>query len=116
VSSSQERSPEGSSADHSRSGQDVADAIGVAERGSAVQEVHDRGTENKPGQAPVEQTAGDPEMTEGQVVPGDGEPGDIRTSGPMPDEQTSGAAQSVQGARASDRIAAGEEPPPDPSA
>jgi hypothetical protein len=34
----------------------------------------------------------------------------------MPDEQTSGAAQSVQGARASDRVAAGEDPPRDPSA
>ena len=58
-------------ADHSRSGDDVAEAIEVAERGSSVQEVHDRLEDSKPGAAPVERTAGDPEMTEGQVVLGD---------------------------------------------
>ena len=107
MSSPQDPATEGSSADHSRSGDDIAEAIGVAEAGSSVQEVHDRGTENTSGQAPVEQTAGDPEMTEGQVVLGDGERGENRTSG---------AAQSVQGARTSDRVAAGEAPPQDPSA
>ncbi|MGZ4506335.1 MAG: hypothetical protein ACXVX0_03690 [Blastococcus sp.] len=58
-------------ADHTRSGDDVAEAIGAAERGSSVQEVHDRPEDAKPGAAPVEQTAGDPEMTEGQVVLGE---------------------------------------------
>ena len=58
-------------ADHSRSGDDVAEAIEVAERGSSVQEVHDRPQDSTPGTAPVERTAGDPEMTEGQVVLGD---------------------------------------------
>ena len=58
-------------ADSTRSGDDVAEAIEVAERGSSVQEVHDRPEDSKPGAAPVEQTAGDPEMTEGQVVLGD---------------------------------------------
>ena len=38
-------STEGSSPDHSRSGEDIAEAIEVAERGSAVEEVHDQGTE-----------------------------------------------------------------------
>ena len=38
---------DGTSADHSRSGDDIAEAIEVAERGSAVEEVHDRGTENE---------------------------------------------------------------------
>jgi hypothetical protein len=116
VSAPQEPATEGTSADHSRSGDDVTEAVEVAERGSSVQDVHDRPAENKPGEAPVERTAGDPEMTEGQVVLGEGEPGENRTSGPMPDEQTSGAAQSVQGARASDRVAGNEEPPRDPSA
>jgi hypothetical protein len=116
VSSPQEPATEGTSPDHSRSGNDIAEAIEVAERGSSVQEVHDRGTENTTGEAPVEQAAGDPEMTEGQVVLGDGEAGESRSSGPMPAEGTSGAAQSVQGARASDRVAAGEDPPADPSA
>jgi hypothetical protein len=103
------------SPDDSRSGEDIAEAIEVAERGSSVEEVHDEGTDNKTAQAPVERTAGDPEMTEGQVVLGEGEPG-ASSSGPMPSEGTSGAAQSVVGARTSDRVAAGEEPPPDPSA
>jgi len=67
--------------DHSRSGQDIAEAIEVAEQGSSVEEVHDRGTENVSGEAPVEQTADDPEMTEGQVVLGDSEVGRHRAAG-----------------------------------
>ena len=116
MSSPQEPSTGGTSADHSRSGEDIAEAIGVAERGSSVQEVHDRGTENKTGEAPVEQSAGDPEMTEGRVVLGDGEPGRHRSIGLDPEAGSSGAAQSAPGARVSDRVAAGETPPPDPSA
>ncbi|SFE57412.1 hypothetical protein [Blastococcus tunisiensis] len=107
---------EGTSPDHARSGDDVADAIGVAERGSAVREVHDRGAEAKPGEAPVEQRHGDPEMTEGQVVLGEGEPGPNRSIGLDPEAGSSGAAQSHPGARISDRVAGGEPPPPDPSA
>jgi hypothetical protein len=67
---SQQPSTDGTSADHSRSGDDIAEAIEVAERGSSVQEVHDQGTEATSGEAPVERSAGDPEMTEGQVVYG----------------------------------------------
>jgi hypothetical protein len=107
VSSPQEPSTEGTSADHSRSGEDVAEAIGVAERGSSVQEVHDRGTENTTGEAPVERAAGDPEMTEGQVVLGEGESGHHRAIGLDPEAGSSGAAQSQPGARDSDRQAAG---------
>lgn len=102
--------------DHSRSGADVAAAIRVAEEGTAVPEVHDRGTENTTGEAPVEQVRDDPEMTEGQVVLGDGEPGGHRPIGTDPEGGSSGAAQSQPGARLSDRRAAGEEGPPDPSA
>jgi len=115
VSSPQEPSTEGAHADHSRSGDDVAEAIGVAEEGSSVQKVHDRGTENESGQAPVEQTAGDPEMTEGQVVLGEGRPGRHRAHDLDPEAGSGGAAQSHPGARISDRVAAGETPPPDPS-
>ena len=115
MSSPQEPSTEGAHADHSRSGDDVAEAIGVAEEGSSVQEVHDRGTENESGQAPVEQTAGDPEMTEGQVVLGEGRPGRHRAHDLDPEAGSGGAAQSHPGARISDRVAAGETPPPDPS-
>ena len=52
----------------------------MAEEGSRVEAVHDRGTENTTGEAPVEQTYGDPEMTEGQVVLGSGETGRHRAS------------------------------------
>ena len=116
MSSPQEPSTEGAHADHSRSGDDVAEAIEVAEQGSSVQEVHDRGTENRSGEAPVERTAGDPEMTEGQVVLGEGEGGRPRAVGLDPEGGSGGAAQSQPGARISDRVAAGETPPPDPSA
>ena len=103
---------DGTSADHSRSGEDIAEAIEVAERGSAVEEVHDQGTEAKSGEAPVEQTTGDPDMTEGQVVYGSGGDDDAAAPGtsPAPTEQSSGVAQSVVGARPSDQVAAGEEP------
>jgi hypothetical protein len=90
------------SPDHSRSGQDIGEAIEVAEAGSQVEEVHDRGTENTTGEAPVEQTYGDPEMTEGQVVLGDGESGPHRATDD-PEAGSSGAAQSVRGARPIDQ-------------
>ena len=70
---SQQPPTDGTSADHSRSGADIAEAIEVAERGSSVEEVHDRGTEAKSGEAPVERSADDPEMTEGQVAYGSGD-------------------------------------------
>jgi hypothetical protein len=89
---------EGTHADHSRSGDDIAEAIEVAEQDSQVEGVHDRGTENTTGEAPVEQTYGDPEMTEGQVVLGEGEHGRHRAPD-NPAEGTSGGAQSVIGAR-----------------
>jgi hypothetical protein len=116
VSSSQDADVERTSPDDSRSGADIAEAIEVAERGSSVREVHDRGTENTTGEAPVEQRHGDPEMTEGQVVLGDGEPGGHHSIGLDPAAGSSGAAQSEPGARISDRVAAGEEPPAGPSA
>ncbi len=109
---SQQPQTDGTSADHSRSGDDIAEAIGVAEQGSSVVEVHDRGTEAKSGEAPVERSAGDPEMTEGQVVHGS----DAGGSGAAPGTsagatpETSGVAQSVPGARPTDQVAAGQEP------
>jgi hypothetical protein len=116
MSSPEEPLTEGTEPDHSRSGADIAEAIEVAERGSSVQEVHDRGTENTTGEAPVEQRAGDPEMTEGQVVLGEGQPGHHSAPTQGPAEGSSGAAQSQTGPRVSDLVAAGDEPPEDPSA
>lgn len=103
---SQDPATEGTSADSSRSGADVAEAIEVAERDSAVQQVHDRPGDTRSGEAPVERSAGDPEMTEGQVVPGEGTTASATGSGPAPAVGVSGGAQSQQGARASDRAAA----------
>ena len=111
---SEQPATEGTSADHSRSGDDVAEAIEVAERGSTVEKVHDRGTEATTGEAPVERSAGDPEMTEGQVVYGSdatgsgaGEPAEGTT--PAATESSSGVAQSVVAGRTSDRVASGDE-------
>jgi hypothetical protein len=101
------------SPDHSRSGSDIAEAIGVAERGTDVEEVHDRGTEATSGTAPVERTAGDPEMTEGQVAYGSDETGDdgdpAPGTTPGPSDTSSGVAQSVVAGRTSDRVASGDE-------
>ena len=101
------------SPDHSRSGADIAEAIGVAERGSQVEEVHDEGAEATSGTAPVERTAGDPEMTEGQVAYGSDDDGDDGTPAPGttpgPSDTSSGVAQSVVAGRTSDRVASGDE-------
>lgn len=99
----------------SRSGADIAEAIDVAERGSSVQELHDRGTEDKSGAAPVEHVRGDPDMTEGEVVLGEGQPTDPRHAGLDPRTAAgSGGAQSQPGARISDRVAGGEPEPEGP--
>ncbi len=108
MSAPQEPATGDTSPDHSRSGDDIADAIGVAERGSQVEEVHDQGTETKSGAAPVERTAGDPEMTEGQVVYGsdgqeDDDGGAAPGTTPGPSDTSSGVAQSVPGARPIDQ-------------
>ena len=109
-------STEGTSPDHSRSGDDIAEAIEVAEQGSQVEEVHDKGTEATSGEAPVERTLGDPEMTEGQVVYGDdsgsGSGGSAAPgTTPGPADESSGVAQSVVAGRTPDRVASGDEEP-----
>ena len=91
--------PDDDPADHSLSGPDVAAAVRVAEEGTAVQEVH--GLPGAPGTAPVEQVAGDPEMTEGQVVLGEERAPEVGT--PDPARPSGGAAQSVRGARPIDQ-------------
>jgi hypothetical protein len=116
MSSPEEPATADTSPDHSRSGNDIAEAIGVAERGSRVEEVHDRGSEATSGTAPVERTAGDPEMTEGQVVYGSDETGGDQNDGdpapgttPGPSDTSSGVAQSVVAGRTPDRVASGDE-------
>src|SRR3954469_3909601 len=87
--------------DDARSGADIAEAIEVAEAGSRVEAVHDRGQFDTTGEAPVEQVRDDPEMTEGQVVYGSGSEGGTATGGA--EGVSSGAAQSVRGARPIDK-------------
>jgi hypothetical protein len=107
MSESEKADIEDTSPDHSRSGDDIAEAIGVAERGTNVEQVHDQGTEATSGTAPVERTAGDAEMTEGQVAYGSddtdtsGSPAPGTTRGPT--DTSSGVAQSVTGARPIDQ-------------
>jgi hypothetical protein len=110
MSSPQEPRTGDTSPDHSRSGRDIAEAIGVAERGTAVEEVHDRGADAKSGTAPVERTSGAPEMTEGQVAYGSDETGTGDSGGspapgttPGPTDTSSGVAQSGTGGRPIDR-------------
>src|SRR3954470_786334 len=86
-----------SAPDDSRSGADIAEAIEVAEEGSRVEAVHDRGRFDTSGQALVEQVRADPEMTEGQVVHGSEAGGG--SAAQDADGVSSGAAQSVRGAR-----------------
>jgi hypothetical protein len=90
---------------HERSGPDVAAAIGAAENDSALHETHTHPERTKSGEAHVEQSYGDPAMTEGRSDT-------ALEPGPSPAEAGSGGAQSVVGARVSDRISGGE-PKPD---
>jgi hypothetical protein len=101
--------PDDDPADSALSGRDVADAVRVAEQGTAVPEVH--GLPGAPGSAPVEQAAGDPAMTGTQGTPDDEA---TSTGNPDPAQAGSGGAQSIVGARASDRVAAGEPLPDSP--
>jgi len=72
--------------DEARSGAHVAEAIEIAERGSAAEGAHDGGEDSRA----------------------------VERAGPDPSEAGSGGAQSVVGARTSDRLAAGEPKPAGP--
>jgi hypothetical protein len=95
--------------DAGRSGQDVSEAIEVAERDSSLDDLHTDAEGTTSGEAPVEQAAGDPDMTEGQVVYGSDDDGQDDPGTARPEQESSGAAQAVRGARASDLRAAGEQ-------
>lgn len=113
------------SAQPERSGADVVEAVETASAGTPHGGVQTAPQDMKPHAAPVEQVRGDKAMTEGQVVDGPGQrgatPDNAITDNPIPDNpgptDVGGAgAQSVLGARISDRVSAGEQPPRDPSA
>ncbi|SDL73510.1 hypothetical protein SAMN04487916_113117 [Arthrobacter sp. ov407] len=98
-------------AHHSRSGADVGEAIDVAEAGTNAEGDHSSPERAKTGESPVEQVFNDPAMTGGQrTATGAAPPAGAVPPGPSPAEAGSGGAQSVVGARESDRLAAGEPP------
>ena len=96
-----------------RSGGTVAEAVDTAAAGTPHGGVQAPVEQTKPHAAPVEQVRGDAAMTQGQVVDG---PGAAATtpSNPDPAQAGSGGAQSQVGARASDRVSAGEDMPERP--
>ena len=106
-SAAEQKTPEGHA---DRSGPDVVAAVERAAAGTQGGGVQTPPERAKPHEAPVEQVRGDEAMTGGQVVPGPGERADIPSS-PDPAASGSGGAQSMAGARISDRVAAGEDPP-----
>jgi hypothetical protein len=85
-----------------RSGADVAESIERAEDGSRA---HGPGT--------IESAAGDADMTQGEVVLGEGTPS-APGAGLDPRSAGSGGAQSAPGARMADRESAGEPLPGGP--
>lgn len=106
--------PATTAGDASRSGRDVVEAVERAAAGTRHDGVQTAPEDAKPHAAPVEQVRGDSSMTTGRV--GDGPGAASRPSAnPDPAAAGSGGAQSVVGARVSDREAAGEQPPADPS-
>ncbi len=105
-----EKTPEGQA---DRSGPDVVAAVERAAAGTQGGGVQTPPERAKPHEAPVEQVRGDEAMTGGQVVTGPGERADTPSS-PDPAASGSGGAQSMVGARISDRVAAGEDPPAAP--
>jgi hypothetical protein len=99
--------------DASRSGRDVREAVDRAASGTPHAGVQTPPEDAEPHAAPVEQVRGDAAMTqgqivEGQVVDGPGVSGDVPSA---PDTGAmAGGAQSMVGARESDRVAGGGEP------
>lgn len=77
-------------ADDSRSGSDIAEAIGTAEAGSAVRESHTHPERTKSWEAYVEQVADDPAMTQGQRVPAEATEADDTSSHPSDGDPDSG--------------------------
>jgi hypothetical protein len=96
---------DGPAADASRSGKDVVQGVERAALGTPDGGVQTPPEQAKSHSAPVEQVRGDPAMTEGQVVDGPGSAAD-EVPDPDPAASGSGGAQSVVGARTSDREAA----------
>lgn len=104
----------GEPADADRSGETVVEGVETLAAGTQHAGVLRPPEEAKPRSAPVEQVAGDPDMTQGQVVEGPGKAGGPRPevpTGRTPEAPISGGAQSMPGGRVSDRLSASDQRP-----
>lgn len=102
------------SPDHERSGPTVDQAVATAEEGSQVEGRHTPSGQEPSGESRVEQM---PEVAGADGPRVDGDPdgsGRSAPPAPGPDEIGSGGAQRLEGARVSDRVAAGESGPDGP--
>lgn len=96
---------------HERSGDDVVEGVETAADGTRHEGVQRAPEAATPRTSPVEQTGGDPAMTQGQLVDGPGGPAEdpVDVPGPpVPEVPVSGGAQNVEGARISDRVSAAD--------
>lgn len=102
------------SPDHDRSGPTVDEAVDTAEEGSQVEGVHIPSGQAASGESRVEQMPEVQGVDEPRVDGNPGESGQSGPPGPGPDDIGSGGAQRLEGARISDREAAGEDVPEGP--
>lgn len=102
------------SPDHDRSGETVDEAVETAEERSQIEGVHTPSGQAESGESRVEQMPQVQGVDEPRV---DGDPTEEGASGPAgpgPGDIGSGGAQRLEGARISDRAAAGETAPDGP--
>lgn len=109
VGAGRRESAAGAAADHGRSGTTVVEAVERLAAGTASEGVVTPPEEAQPRRAPVEHVRADADMTRGQVVTGPGTSGGLPAEAPS--AAVSGGAQSLIGARMSDRISAEESRP-----
>ncbi len=94
----------------SRGGPDIDAAVQNAEAGSLTEGVHHPAA---PGETSADSRLEQMREVDTTSTPEGHHAGDVPT-GPLPDEIGSGGAQRIAGARVSDRVAGGAEPPDGP--
>lgn len=94
----------------SRGGPDIDAAVQNAEAGSRTEGVHRPAA---PGETSADSRLEQMREVDTTSTPEGQQAGDVPT-GPLPDEIGSGGAQRILGARISDRVAGGAEPPDGP--
>lgn len=97
-----------------RSGADVDEAVATAEEGSQVEGVHTPSGQAESGESRLEQMPEVQGVGEPRVDGDPDAPSTTQEPGPGPADIGSAGAQRVEGARISDRVAAGEPVPDGP--